>query len=129
MKIKRKTFVGGMLATLCACTALTFGTVFSLSGAGNNAYADTSANGSASVLSIDSSTGTVNTNFENKIQGAQSEYVYFGSSFQPSSTGGGFVSLGTPMKWRVLTKNDDKYGSGKNLLLQSDAIYSIQYNS
>ncbi|MDE5766764.1 MAG: hypothetical protein K2I17_06320 [Clostridia bacterium] len=32
MKIKRKTFVGGILATLCACTALTFGAVF----CGNN---------------------------------------------------------------------------------------------
>ncbi|MDE7401410.1 MAG: hypothetical protein K2N17_05095 [Clostridia bacterium] len=31
MKIKRKTFVGGILATLCACTALTFGAVFTSS--------------------------------------------------------------------------------------------------
>ncbi|MDE5766890.1 MAG: hypothetical protein K2I17_06970, partial [Clostridia bacterium] len=132
MKIKRKTFVGGMLAALCACTALTFGTVFSLSGAGNNAYADTSANGSASVLSIDSSTGTVNTNFENKIQGGQTEYVYFGSDFIMADSGrGGYIptATGTPMKWRVLKKNDDKYGSGKNLLMQSELHYALYYNS
>ncbi|MDE7401775.1 MAG: hypothetical protein K2N17_06965, partial [Clostridia bacterium] len=37
MKIKRKTFVGGLLATLCACTALTFGAVFSSSRTDANA--------------------------------------------------------------------------------------------
>ncbi|MDE6074964.1 MAG: hypothetical protein K2G26_00835, partial [Clostridia bacterium] len=125
MKIKRKTFVGGVIAALCACTALTFGTVFSLSGAGNKAYADTSANGSASVLSIDSSTGTVNTNFENKIQGAQTEYVYLGHDITIGDT---TQAIDAPMKWRVLTKNDTKYGSGKNLLLQTETIYSFGYN-
>ncbi|MDE7163672.1 MAG: hypothetical protein K2O44_06345 [Clostridia bacterium] len=131
MKIKRKTFVGGILAALCACTALTFGTVFSFSGAGNNAYAD-SANGSASVLSIDTKTGTANTNFENKIEGGQKEYVYFGSDFTLTATGaGGYdpTATGTPMKWRVLKKNDTKYGSGKNLLMQSELHYNIYYNS
>ena len=34
MKIKRKTFLGGIVATLCACTALTFGAIFSLSESG-----------------------------------------------------------------------------------------------
>ncbi|MDE6790705.1 MAG: hypothetical protein K2J61_03180, partial [Clostridia bacterium] len=37
MKIKRKTFVGGLLATLCACTALTFGAVFTSSATTANA--------------------------------------------------------------------------------------------
>ncbi|MDE7163686.1 MAG: hypothetical protein K2O44_06415 [Clostridia bacterium] len=98
------------------CAGLCLGTVFSFfkTSDGINANA-ASANGSASVLSIDSSTGTVNSNFENKVQGAQNENVYFGSY------------NGAPTKWLVLAKNDTKYGQGKNLLLFAEDVFFEGY--
>ena len=128
MKIKRKTFWGGIIAALCACATAVTG--LSLSAARGNTYANAAAaNGSASVLSVDTKTGTANGNFENKIQGGQNEYVYFGRDFSITYGSVNHTPLTTPMKWRVLTKNDTKYGRGKNLLVQSESIYAISYNN
>ncbi|MDE7162688.1 MAG: hypothetical protein K2O44_01240 [Clostridia bacterium] len=54
MKIKRKTFVGGIIATLCACTALTFGAVFNSSAATGAEALAAGANDKVIQLTLDS---------------------------------------------------------------------------
>ena len=119
------------------CVALSCGAVFSFSLNNNKIKANAAAaNGSASVLSVDTKTGTANGNFENKIQGEQTEYVYFGNDPTVNSVAvnssvsytSSITKTTTPMKWRVLTKNDTKYGRGSNLLLQTENFYPISYN-
>ena len=71
---------------------------------------------SASVLNVNSD-GTVNNNIESLFTGGQSENIYFG------------MDGGVPVKWRVLKKNDTKYGVGKNLLLWKDVGINDAYHS
>ncbi|MDE7075989.1 MAG: hypothetical protein K2O62_01560, partial [Clostridia bacterium] len=110
MKIKRKTFVGGLLATLCACATVITG----LSFAGGNTVAaaeDVPVKQSAAYLNLDGGT-----NILNGFEGAQKEKVYFGTN------------NGSPVKWRVLSKNGSNYGSG--MLLWADSqITQEAYNT
>lgn len=103
MKIKRKTLFTSIISAFALSAAVFTG---ALVGNGKTTPAHAAASGSVSILNIDTETGTANTNFENVITGAQNEYVYFG------------MDGGNPIAWRVLEKNNTKYGSGNNLLIQ-----------
>ncbi|MDE7401542.1 MAG: hypothetical protein K2N17_05775 [Clostridia bacterium] len=106
MKIKRKTFVGGLLAALCACTALTFGAVYSPD---NKVDASAATTVKVSILNLDGST------FKDSLTGAQEENIYFGTN-------------GSTVKWRVLdTGDNNKYGSGM-LLWADNQLGAEQYN-
>ncbi|MCM1233095.1 MAG: hypothetical protein NC489_23475, partial [Ruminococcus flavefaciens] len=125
MKIKHKSFLGGIAAALLA--VFVGGTALAGVGFGNKADVANaaSANGSASVYGLDDN-GSLTTAVENKIQGAQKDYIHFG----PGITTVGNSSVSNPndtTKWVVLKKNDTKYGSGKNLLLWSDKTYNLNW--
>ncbi|MDE7076342.1 MAG: hypothetical protein K2O62_03355, partial [Clostridia bacterium] len=81
-----------------------------------SASADTPVKQSAAYFDLNGS-GTILNAFEGK----QQEYVYFGMN-------------GSSVKWRVLAKNDSKYGIGNNLLLWANSSiaadkFNIYYNN
>ncbi|MDE6791107.1 MAG: hypothetical protein K2J61_05230, partial [Clostridia bacterium] len=96
------------------CAGLCLGTVFSFSNNGKVYAADTPVKQSAGYLDL-SGSGNILNGFE----GAQNEYVYFGTN------------NGNAVQWRVLAKNDSKYGDGNNnLLLWADKqIAAEAYNT
>ncbi|MDE6790953.1 MAG: hypothetical protein K2J61_04445 [Clostridia bacterium] len=87
------------------CVALLCGTVFSFLNNGNKVYAASTVKSNGAYLNLN---GT--TNIYNGFEGAQKETIYLGNNNN------------APVKWRVLAKNDTKYGSGDNLLLFADSI-------
>ena len=110
MKFKRKTLVGGIIATLCACATVFTG--LSLSGTNGATYASAETKTSGAYLDLNGS-GKILNGFE----GAQKEYVYFGKNG------------GSAVKWRVLdTGKNNKYGSGR-LLWSDKQCYVEAYNS
>ncbi|MDE6790978.1 MAG: hypothetical protein K2J61_04570, partial [Clostridia bacterium] len=110
MKIKRKTFVGGLLATLCACATVITGLSFAGS-AGTTYAAAATKKASGAYLDLNGS-GKILNGFEGK----QKEYVYFGTN------------EGETVKWRVLSTGDDnKYGNGM-LLWADKQITAEVYN-
>ncbi len=88
------------------------------------------APGTASVLNLNKS-GADQDNFSNAVKGAQNEYVYFGDNFAVGTNGNTGANAHTgAIKWRVLAKNDSKYGDGSTMLLWSDYIIGTQaYNT
>ncbi|MCX4364014.1 MAG: hypothetical protein OSJ74_11655, partial [Clostridia bacterium] len=71
-----------------------------------------------------------NGSFLNQLQGAQNECIYFGTNVTSSAANnagyGNSLHTGA-IKWRVLSKNDNKYGDGKSMLLWAD--YELGYNN
>ena len=64
-----------------------------------------------------------NGSFLNQLQGAQNEYIYFGTNVKSTTANdagyGNSLHTGA-IKWRVLAVNDTKYGNGNNVLLWAD---------
>ncbi|MDE5765891.1 MAG: hypothetical protein K2I17_01825 [Clostridia bacterium] len=90
------------------CAGLCLGTVFSFSKTNANAE-DVPVKQSAAYLDLNGSG-----NILNGFEGAQKEYVYFGSNNN------------SPVKWRVLSKGtDNRYSSG-NMLLWADKQISVE---
>ncbi|MDE6276454.1 MAG: hypothetical protein K2M75_07980, partial [Clostridia bacterium] len=81
------------------------------------AQADTTTSPTASVLNLDVDGSTQDTNFASIITGKQKESIYFGSKSNSA------------IKWRILSVNDTKYGSGENWLLWADDVIALgKYN-
>ncbi|MDE5766465.1 MAG: hypothetical protein K2I17_04800, partial [Clostridia bacterium] len=87
------------------CVALLCGTVFSFLNNGNKVYAASTVKSNGAYLNLNGSA-----NILNGFEGAQKETIYLGNNNN------------APVKWRVLAKNDTKYGSGSNLLLFADSV-------
>ncbi len=92
----------------------------------------TAATGPVAYLNVDGSF------VDDVMQGAQNEYLYFGTNVTNSAAdnaGYGNNKHTGAIKWKVLSKNDTKYGDGKSMLLwaahdlgRNNPIYITTYN-
>ncbi len=77
----------------------------------------TAATGPVAYLNVDGSF------VDDVMQGAQNEYLYFGTNVTntaANNAGYGNNKHTGAIKWKVLSKNDTKYGDGNSMLLWSD---------
>ncbi|MDE6790316.1 MAG: hypothetical protein K2J61_01205, partial [Clostridia bacterium] len=115
------------------CVASVCGTVYSFSKTDNKVSANAAATPKTNAAYLDlNGSGNILNGFEGK----QKEYVYFGTNVGSSTKmTPGYKNTGSgshtgAIKWRVLAKNDDKYGNGagsNNLLLFADYMLGLQY--
>ena len=116
------------------CVLLLGGAVFSFS-LNNKVSANADVKTRAAYLNLDGGA-----NILNAFEGAQKESVYFGKNVSSDNNNGGdiaadpgYLNTGTykhegAIKWRVLKKNDDKYGKvSNNLLLFADYQLGLEW--
>ncbi|MDE6758265.1 MAG: hypothetical protein K2J89_03185 [Clostridia bacterium] len=82
----------------------------------------------ASVLNLDQN-GVFTDYFSDIITGEQNEFIYFGKNFNLGQNGNiGANAHSGAIKWRVLSKKDDKYSDGSMLLWADYQLGTSSYN-